>query len=250
MQGQTGVGDAQGRLTSGRAGVNSSARSSGSATPCGRFRRRRTLAPTEVGKRAAIEGRHPQEGLQPPDNTRGNHMVRARGLAVLIVATFVAFACGNTGGGTSSKGTIDIGSDLPTSGADASSGLPTQYGAAFAVSQKGTVKGFTLHFVPYDDAVNGKHEPRRGAQNVQQMISDTKLLGMVGPFNSGVAAAEIPVANQAPLALISPSNTNECLTLAFDDCQKDAANTAAAWRATGNNNYLPRGAHATTPGPP
>jgi len=62
------------------------------------------------------------------------------------VAAFVAFACGGSGGGTTSKGTITIGSDLPTSGADASSGLPTQYGAAFAVSQAATVKGFTLSF--------------------------------------------------------------------------------------------------------
>ena len=81
-------------------------------------------------------------------------MVRARGLVVLTVATMVAFACGNTGGGGGSKGEIDIASDLPTSGADASSGLPTQYGAAFAVSQAGSLKGFTLKFVPFDDAVN------------------------------------------------------------------------------------------------
>ncbi len=176
-------------------------------------------------------------------------MVRARGLAVLIVATFAAFACGGTGGGNTNKGTIDIGSDLPTSGADASSGLPTQYGAAFAVSQAGTVKGFTLKFVPYDDAVNGKHDPTKGAQNVQQMISETKLLGMVGPFNSGVAAAEIPVANQAPLAMISPSNTNECLTLAFDYCQKYAGYTAAALRPTGKNNYFRVAANDTFQGP-
>ena len=175
-------------------------------------------------------------------------MVRARGLAVLIVATFVAFACGG-GGGSSNKGTIDIGSDLPTSGADASSGLPTQYGAQFAVTQAGTVKGFTLNFVPLDDAVNGKHDPTKGAQNVQQFISDSKLLGMVGPFNSGVAAAEIPVANQAPLAMISPSNTNECLTLAFDYCQKYAGYTAASLRPTGKNNYFRIASNDTFQGP-
>ncbi|TAN33205.1 hypothetical protein EPN29_06590 [bacterium] len=176
-------------------------------------------------------------------------MVRARGLVVLTLATVVAFACGGTSGGGGSKGTIEIGSDLPTSGADASSGLPTQYGAAFAVSQVGSVDGFTLKFVPFDDAVNGKHDPTKGAQNVQQMISDTKLLGMVGPFNSGVAAAEIPVANQAPLAMISPSNTNECLTLAFDYCQKYAGYTASSLRPTGKNNYFRIAANDTFQGP-
>jgi len=84
---------------------------------------------------------------------------------------------------------------------------------------------------------------------VQQMISDSKLLGFVGPFNSGVAAAEIPVANNAPLAMISPSNTNECLTLAFDYCQKYAGYTAAALRPTGKNNYFRIAANDTHQGP-
>ena len=176
-------------------------------------------------------------------------MVRARGLVVLILAAFVAFACGGTSGTGGAKGEIDIASDLPTSGADASSGLPTQYGAAFAVSQKGSIQGYTLKFVPLDDAVNGKHDPTKGAQNVQQFISNKLILGMVGPFNSGVAAAEIPVANNAPLALISPSNTNECLTLAFDYCKSYAGYTAAELRPTGKNNYFRVAANDTFQGP-
>src|SRR3989441_1915433 len=100
------------RLTSRQAPVDSSPRSSGSATPCGRIRRRRTLAPTQVGKRAASEGRRSPRGtsLSLPTNTWRNHMVRARGLGVLIVAAFVAFACGG-GGGSTTKGEIDIASD-------------------------------------------------------------------------------------------------------------------------------------------
>jgi branched-chain amino acid transport system substrate-binding protein len=176
-------------------------------------------------------------------------MVRARGLVVLILAAFVAFACGGTTGGSGSKGEIDIASDLPTSGADASSGLPTQYGAAFAVSQKGSIQGYTLKFVPLDDAVNGKHDPTKGAQNVNQFISNNLVLGMVGPFNSGVAAAEIPVANRAPLAMISPSNTNECLTLVFAYCKAYAGYTAAELRPTGKNNYFRVAANDTHQGP-
>jgi len=176
-------------------------------------------------------------------------MVRARGLVVLILAAFVAFACGGTNGTGGAKGEIDIASDLPTSGADASSGLPTQYGAAFAVEQKGSIQGYTLKFVPLDDAVNGKHDPTKGAQNVQQFISNKLILGMVGPFNSGVAAAEIPVANNAPLAMISPSNTNECLTLAFDYCKSYAGYTAAELRPTGKNNYFRVAANDTFQGP-
>lgn len=177
-------------------------------------------------------------------------MVRARGLGALVAATLLAFACGgsNSGGG-GSKGEIDIASDLPTSGADASSGLPTQYGAAFAVEQAGSVGGFQLKFIPFDDAVNGKHDPTKGTQNVEQMISNTKILGMVGPFNSGVAGAEIPVANRAPLAMISPSNTNQCLTISFPYCQSYAGYTPESLRPTGKNNYFRVAANDTFQGP-
>src|SRR2546430_10153163 len=48
-----------------------------------------------------------------PTSTRGNHMVRARGLIVLTTAALVAFACGGTTGGGGSQGTIKIGPDLP-----------------------------------------------------------------------------------------------------------------------------------------
>ncbi len=182
-------------------------------------------------------------------------MVRARGLAVLIVATFVAFACGSTsssGGGGGSKGEIDIASDLPVSGADASSGLPTQQGAQFAVTHvvgNSPFHGYTIKFVPYDDAVNGVHDAQKGVQNVQAMLANPKILGMVGPFNSGVAKAEIPVANQGPLGMISPSNTNECLTQTFDYCQSANGFTPASLRPTGKNNYFRVAAADTFQGP-
>jgi len=136
------------------------------------------------------------------------------------------------------KGTIEIGSDMPTSGADASWGLPTQYGAAFAVAQAGSVRGFTLKFVPYDDAVNGAHDPTKGAENVQLMIADRQLLGLVGPFHDGVAAAEIPVGNTAGLAMISPAVHEECLTIALASCQTDTGFTPASLRPSGSNNFF------------
>jgi branched-chain amino acid transport system substrate-binding protein len=175
-------------------------------------------------------------------------MVRARGLVVLILAAFVAFACGGSTTTGSSKGTIIIGSDLPTTGADASSGLPTQDGAAYAVSTI-AIPGYTVQFLPLNDAVNGVHNPTQGVSNVNQFISNKEVLGMVGPFNSGVAAAEIPVANQAPLAMISPSNTNECLTLVFSYCQAYAGYTAPTLRPTGKNNYFRIAANDTHQGP-
>ena len=177
-----------------------------------------------------------------------------RTLAGVSALTMVAMACGGTGSGgtstsssgsTASKGDITIASDLPTSGADASSGLPAQNGVSFAVTSKKTIEGFTLKFKPFDDTVNGVHDPQKGAQNVQQMLSDNSIMGMVGPFNSNVARAEIPVANQGALAMVSPSNTNECLTQTFDYCNPKPA----ALRPTGKNNYFRLAAPDTFQGP-
>src|SRR5204862_2504728 len=166
--------------------------------------------------------------------------------SVLTAIALVAAACGGGGtsgtsaspggsaagsGGATAGGEIIIASDLPTSGADASSGLPTQNGAAFALSQTTSYKGIKITFKPYDDTVNGVHDPQKGAQNVQQMLSDPKTVAMVGPFNSNVARAEIPIANQGQLAMMSPSNTNECLTQDFPYCDPKPA----ALRPTGTN---------------
>jgi branched-chain amino acid transport system substrate-binding protein len=185
-------------------------------------------------------------------------MVRTRGLSVLLAATFVAFACGSTSSGSSSKGDIWIATDLPVSGSDASSGLPAQNGANYAVTSIGTISGYTLHVKNYDDAVNGKHDATKGAQNITDIISNKDILGVVGPFNSGVAAAEIPVANRASLALISPSNTNECLTQPLSYCQSVNKFDPASLRPlcantipcpAGKNNYFRIAAPDTFQGP-
>jgi len=180
--------------------------------------------------------------------------------SVLTAIALVAAACGGGGTGAATTapaattaaattaaaaGEIIIASDFPTSGADASSGLPAQNGAAFAVSQTPSYKGIKFTFKPFDDAVNGVHDPQKGAQNVQQMLSDTKVVAMVGPFNSNVARAEIPIANQGALAMMSPSNTNECLTQLFPYCDPKPA----ALRPTGKNNYFRIAAPDTVQGP-
>jgi branched-chain amino acid transport system substrate-binding protein len=167
----------------------------------------------------------------------------------LFVGAFIAAACstGGSGGGTS-KGEIIIASDLPTSGADRASGRGPEAGTAFAVSQYSTIKGFTITHKPYDDAVNGVHDPQKGAQNVTDMCNNNKILGMVGPFNSNVARAEIPVANKCNLPMVSPSNTNECLTVDVPASNCDPKPQALRDPAQPNN-YFRIAAPDTVQGP-
>jgi branched-chain amino acid transport system substrate-binding protein len=147
-------------------------------------------------------------------------------LAVALAASLSACTSSSSSSSSSSTssgasgGTIKIGVDLPVSGADASIGIPTQNGAVLAVeeaNQKGFAGGkFKLDTSLLDDAVQGKHDPAAGAQNVKTFISDSAVLAMVGPFNSNVAKSEIPLTNDAGLAQISPSNTNDGLTIGED----------------------------------
>jgi branched-chain amino acid transport system substrate-binding protein len=156
----------------------------------------------------------------------------AFGATVVIGIT----ACGSSSAGSANKGTIKVGVELPESGKEASNGLPTLNGVKYAVQKVGSIKGFTLAVENKDDAVNGSHDPTKGAQNISELVADSAVLGVVGPFNSSVAKAEIPVANAANLTIISPANTNECLTQVFPAPECDFK--PADLRPNGKNNYF------------
>ena len=154
----------------------------------------------------------------------------------LLLAILVACGSGTTTSSSSTpttgSKTIKVATELPTSGKDATSGKPTENGAHLAVDQANanhTIPGYTLVFVPKDDVgPSGTNDPTVGAANVTALASDALVAGMVGPFNSAVAKAEMPITNQAPIAEISPANTNPCLT-------KDTE----ASGCSGKNNSIP-----------
>ncbi len=164
-------------------------------------------------------------------------MVRARGLGVLIVAAFVAFACGGGGGGTGSKGTIKIGSDLPVC---STGGQSTANGVKFAVDQKnaaGGVNGYTISYQSFDDCRQAAYSADAGVENVQSMLGDAKFLGMIGPYNSAVAKAEIPISAPQHFTMVSPSNTNPCLTKEQLPPLPACSYHAADLRSGNANNY-------------
>ncbi len=142
----------------------------------------------------------------------------AASLGVVLLMGILS-ACGagtQTTTSTNSVVTIKIATDLPVSGQDESSGKPAEDGAHLAVDQANKsnfLPGYQFVFDPQDDVgAAGTHDPSVGAKNVTSLIGDAAVAGIVGPFNSNVALAEMPIANQAPIALISPANTNTCLT--------------------------------------
>ena len=135
-------------------------------------------------------------------------------LAIGALVALVASACSSstsTAGSSAANKVVTLGVDLPLSGAETPNGQPTLQGVQLAVAEN-PVPGYTVNVVAKDDALNGKHDPQTGATNIGQFVSDSSVFAVVGPFNSNVAQAEIPVSNAAGLIQCSPANTNPGLT--------------------------------------
>lgn len=170
------------------------------------------------------------------------------GLAAL--AAVVLAACSVPGLGGSPAPVLKIGVDLPLSGGEGRVATPALNGVKFYVQEHPMLDGFSVQLSVKDDSLNGKPEAPLGATNVAAFIADPQVLAMIGPFDSSVARAEIPVANQADMAMVSPATSSPCLTrddylpAALDPsrnavtCKVVGLPAASDLRPTGVNNYF------------
>lgn len=176
----------------------------------------------------------------------------------LLLAILAACGTGTGPTGTSPTTTttvIKVATDLPVSGGDIDIGTSTMNGAILAVdqaNQKQTLgANVTLQFVKKDDVgPSGTHDPTTGAANVQALVGDPQVAGMVGPLNSSVAKAELPIANNGNFPIISPANTNPCLTKSGADVGCGGADDILkTMRPTGNLTYFRLAATDDNQGP-
>jgi branched-chain amino acid transport system substrate-binding protein len=130
---------------------------------------------------------------------------------VLSTLALLAAGCGGddngTSGGTAGGGTagggeaVKIVSDLPLQGSSAGQTETMVNAIKLYLEQIGGKAGdFTVSYESFDDSTAAK-----GAW-------DEAILGVIGTFNSGCAKIEVPIANEASLAMISPANTATGLT--------------------------------------
>jgi len=109
-------------------------------------------------------------------------------------------------------GQIRIGVDLPLTGPEGRGAVQALNGIRFFARQHPALDGFQITLTPTDDAGGGTPSPQLGAANLQRFINDPALLAVIGPLDAAVARAQIPLANQAGLAMLSPATTSPCLT--------------------------------------
>jgi branched-chain amino acid transport system substrate-binding protein len=84
-----------------------------------------------------------------------------------------------------------------------------------AIEERGGKAGnVNIDYEGYDDATAqaGQWDEAKCAENAQTVAQDEDVVGWIGPFNSGCAAVQIPILNEAGLAMISPANTYIGLT--------------------------------------
>jgi len=133
-------------------------------------------------------------------------------LGLLVAAlTFVVAGCGGGDGGN----TLKIVSDLPLQGSDREQ--TAQMNLAIREVLKGAdnkAGDYTIEFEEFDDstAAAGKWDEAKCAENANTYADDSSVVGVIGTYNSGCAAIEIPILNEVSVAMVSPANTYPGLT--------------------------------------
>jgi ABC-type branched-chain amino acid transport systems, periplasmic component len=179
-----------------------------------------------------------------------------------IAAGFALAACGGGGGGDNKVGDVQgisadcgdvqyhgsgtaqklIVSDLPLKGDSAERSKQQNDAIVQEIARKGWEAGNTqVAFQSCDDSIasTGEWDENLCRTNAQKYAADPDVIGVIGTYNSGCAAIEMPVLNKAPgggVPMVSPGNTFVCLTEPSPTvCKKDEPNT---YFPSGKRNYI------------
>ena len=119
------------------------------------------------------------------------------------------------------RGEVLIGVVLPLSGPDAAESYAAYEAVARVLAEEfqGRAEGLTVSLRKLDDSTGGRRDPLRGGRNLASLVADPAVVGVIGPLNSDVAAAEIPVAAAAHLVMVSPEASSACLTRDVPACR-------------------------------
>jgi ABC-type branched-subunit amino acid transport system substrate-binding protein/sugar lactone lactonase YvrE len=145
----------------------------------------------------------------------------------LIALLSAGAACAVVAAGASAASiAVKIGAVLPLSGTSATVGHAAENGAQLAVQLANSSKlvpGVTFSVVAKNDTpASGAPSGATGATQIKALIGNGQVAGAVAPFDTATALGELPLANRSPLATVSPSATDTCLT------------TTAVFGCTGN----------------
>jgi branched-chain amino acid transport system substrate-binding protein len=136
--------------------------------------------------------------------------------AIILVCALIA----SVGVGCKAKtGVVNLGGIFPMTGASATFGTSSKQGVAMAVEEFNTAGGATvggvattINYINEDDA----GDPAVGASAAHKLIDQDKVIGIIGAVMSKVTLAVAPIAQSSGVPEISPTSTNEAVTLVGD----------------------------------
>jgi len=156
-------------------------------------------------------------------------------LGSLVAAlTLVAAGCG---GGDDGGKTLKIVSDLPLQGSNLVQTGQMVEAMKYVLEQAGGKAGdYTVEYESVDDAIasTGSWDEATCASNARRYADDESIVINIGTYNSGCAAIEIPILNEANLAMVSPANTYAGLT---HDAPGTEAGEPDKYFPSGTRNY-------------
>src|SRR6478736_10477602 len=138
-------------------------------------------------------------------------------LVTACATAAAAFALGVAPAGAAKQPVVTIGVIAPLDAGLTSFGQGIANSTQLAVDQANKTKAIPGWKIKYEE-VNDSSDGATGAKNVTQLLDDKSVVGIVGPYNSGVSLAVLPVLN-GKLALVSPGNTLTDLTLGTNPAQ-------------------------------
>ena len=142
------------------------------------------------------------------------HKIFTMGLAALLSVSLIA-GCGTqqtAAGGSAGSGPIKIGGNLELSGGTAMFGQAAQNAINMAFDEqnaKGGVLGRQLQLV----AADNKSDAGESTSAVTKLVTQDKVVAVIGSMTSSVTLAAVPVVTDNKIPMISPSGTNEKLTI-------------------------------------
>jgi branched-chain amino acid transport system substrate-binding protein len=184
-------------------------------------------------------------------------LLAAFGLLVAALALVAAGCGGGDGGGevtalpSSSCTALEyegdgdpdyiLASDFPLQGSSRTQTEQITAAIRFQLQQQDWKAGdYNIAYQSCDDstAQAGSWDSGKCSANANAYAANDAVIGVIGTFNSGCAAIEIPVLNQAPdggIPMLSPANTYVCLTAAAPSCDSTEPDK---YYPSGTRNYL------------
>ncbi|MEG2708768.1 MAG: ABC transporter substrate-binding protein [Vagococcus sp.] len=150
-------------------------------------------------------------------------------VGMLFASAMLLSACGAPGGGggaskdssdkKASSDTVKIGVNLELSGGVAAYGLQEKDGIELAVEEinaKGGINGKKIELVVKDN----KSDTAEAAAVAANLTTKEHVAAIIGPATSGASKAQIPNVTKAKVPVITPSGTDDAITVVNDQVQE------------------------------